>query len=141
MMTRHSTTRNEGNMPDNKHAEYHGEITGRVTDIVRETVGAKSTTKVTLTLGMVPQWQGDKDQFINVEFFGRAANSVPANLTAGATVEIGFNLRGREYNGRVYTSVSGQSIRVVGAAAGAADTSADENGSEREQPCDGTLPF
>ena len=73
-----------------------------------QTVGAKGTTKRAV------RWQegGDYPQVFEVEFWGKKCDML-SGLTIGSKATIKAELRGREYNGRVYMSLSGISIEAV----------------------------
>ena len=55
-----------------------------------------------------------------MEFLKHHAESVAKQYSAGDEVEISFNLRGREYNGRHYVSVQGWKVALIGAGTGSA---------------------
>ena len=75
--------------------------------------GLQKTTVIVRTPGQYPQE-------IPVEFLKDKAESVAKQYSAGDEVEVSFNLRGREYNGRHYVSVQGWKVALIGAGTGSA---------------------
>jgi hypothetical protein len=96
-----------------------------------QTVGAKGTTKraVRWTEG------GDYPQTFEVEFWGKRCDML-SGLSIGSKAAIKAELRGREYNGRVYMSLSGINIEAV-----YRDESRPSAASEDLVPVGGAEPF
>jgi single-strand DNA-binding protein len=69
---------------------------------------------------MVIDTGGEYPQTIPVEWLKDKATSVATQYALGDEVRIGYNLRGREYNGKYYSSVQGWEIELTGAGTGKA---------------------
>jgi hypothetical protein len=83
---------------------------------------------------MVIDTGGEYPQTIPVEWLKEKATSVATQYALGDEVRIGYNLRGREYQGKYYSSVHGWEIELTGAGTGKAagdggnvDTGADDD--------------
>jgi single-stranded DNA-binding protein len=100
-------------------------------------VGAKGTQK-TLVLVRTP---GQYPQDIPVEFWGDRAESVARQIAPGDEVEIGIDLRGREWQGRHYVSVQGWRVALTGAGTG--EQAGDGADAHHAPPSDpqGNIPF
>jgi hypothetical protein len=96
-------------MKEQKHLE--GEII-RIDGPV--SVGANNLQKTT----MVIDTGGEYPQTIPVEWLKDKAAYVATQYALGDEVRIGYNLRGREYNGKYYCSVQGWEIELTGAGTG-----------------------
>ena len=75
-----------------------------------QTFGANGFRKCEVVL----ETGGDYPQQIPVEFVKDKADKAAAELQVGDLVTVDYNLRGREYNGRYYTSVQGWKWTVNG---------------------------
>ena len=67
---------------------------------------------------MVVETPGEYPQTIPVEWLKDKATTVATQYSLGDEVRIGYNLRGREYNGKYYSSVQGWEIELTGAGTG-----------------------
>jgi hypothetical protein len=89
--------------------------------------GTKGTQK-TVVLIRTP---GQYPQEIPVEFWGDKAAQVAKQIAPGDEVEIGIDLRGREWQGKHYVSVQGWRVTLTGAGTGkqaSAQDAPDANG-------------
>ena len=69
---------------------------------------------------MVIDTGGEYPQTIPVEWLKDKATSVATQYALGDEVRIGYNLRGREYQGKYYSSIQGWEIELTGAGTGKA---------------------
>ena len=78
---------------------------------------------------LVLQVEGTYPQLVPIKFFGRLADEAGA-LTKGDVVEVTGHLGGRDWNGKVYGDIIGETLEVV------AEASAGR-GEQREMPSSG----
>jgi len=74
-----------------------------------ECVGEKSYEKCTV---VVVDEDEKSTQFVPIEFFGKGAGQTKG-VQRGDFVEVHYSLRGREYNGKWYSNVSGFKITII----------------------------
>ena len=66
---------------------------------------------------LVLQVEGAYPKLVPVKFFGRTAEAASA-LTKGDVVEVTGHLGGREWSGKVYGDIEGETFEVIAAAGG-----------------------
>ena len=66
---------------------------------------------------LVLQVEGTYPKLVPIKFFGRTAEAASA-LTVGDVVEVTGHLGGREWNGKVYGDIEGETFEVVAEASG-----------------------
>ena len=66
---------------------------------------------------LVLQVEGAYPKLVPIKFWGRTAEAASA-LTVGDVVEVTGHLGGREWNGKVYADIEGETFEVVVAASG-----------------------
>ena len=85
-------------------------IKGRVIHIEQpQSFGASGFRKATVVI----ETGGDYPQQIPIEFVKDKADEMASKLSVGMEVEIAYNLRGREWNGRYFASVQGWRFDIV----------------------------
>jgi single-strand DNA-binding protein len=83
---------------------------------------------------------GKYQQDVPVEFVKDNANKL-ANIAVGDEVRVTFDLRGREYNGRYYPSLSGWKVEVMDGTGKATDTAGTPLAPVADEMVDAPLPF
>jgi len=85
------------------------EITGNIKLIQDVESGTSKSGNEWTKRNIVVTTEGDYPQDIQIEFFGKSVQAI-GNYNIGNPVKVSINLKGREYNGKYYTSVSGWKI-------------------------------